>query len=310
VIHSRSTNLYGVVDNDDFFDFAGGLNLATKQVNGGAAPEFYVANLRKAGRERLEEFRSFLAAEMSGRFFNPKWIREMQRSGYSGAREIFDHLENVYGWQATTPEQVDGSYWERSYQVYVQDQYQLGLKEFFEKENPHARQYMLARMLEVDRQGSYQFTPEQRAQMLREYARSVVRFGVGCSANTCGNRRLQEAVAAAAVSVAGLSAGELERFRAALQRAYAPRRAAPLMANAAGVGKGMAGRRAALGARQFRLFSVSMPSLEGAGLLVPLGVGVFVLFLASSGLLGAAQAAWLRRRGAAVAPLDLSGPAD
>jgi cobaltochelatase CobN len=52
VIHSRTTNLYGTIDNDDFFDFAGGLNLATRQVNGGKAPEFYVANLRKAGRER------------------------------------------------------------------------------------------------------------------------------------------------------------------------------------------------------------------------------------------------------------------
>jgi cobaltochelatase CobN len=75
VIHSRTTNLYGTIDNDDFFDFAGGLNLATRQVNGGKAPEFYVANLRKAGRERLEDFRTFLAAEMNGRFWNAKWIR-------------------------------------------------------------------------------------------------------------------------------------------------------------------------------------------------------------------------------------------
>jgi len=41
VIHSRTTNVYGVLDNDDFYEFAGGLNAATKTVNGGNAPEFY-----------------------------------------------------------------------------------------------------------------------------------------------------------------------------------------------------------------------------------------------------------------------------
>lgn len=308
VIHSRSTNLYGVVDNDDFFDFAGGLNLATKHVNGGAAPEFYVANLRKPGRGRLDDFKTFLAAEMNGRFFNPKWIREMQRSGYAGAREIFDHLENVYGWQATTPEHVDGSYWDKAYEVYIQDQHGLGLKEFFEKENPHARQYLLARLLEVDRQGSHVFTPEQKAQLLREYARSVARFGIGCSANTCGNRRLQDAVASSAVSLAGLTAGELKEFRTALERAFYPRRPPAAFSSQMGQTGGAGGRgRVVRSARPFRLFHIAMPPLASAGFLVPLGLGVFLLFLASSGLLGALQAAWLRRRGPALDPLRLSG---
>jgi hypothetical protein len=140
VVHSRSTNLYGVTDNDDFFDFAGGLNLATKVVNGGRAPEFYVANLRARGRERLQDFRAFLAAEVNSRFWNPKWIRQMQAAGYSGAREIADQLENLYGWQATTPDKVGSTYWERTYQVYVEDRHGLGLREFFDKQNPHARQ--------------------------------------------------------------------------------------------------------------------------------------------------------------------------
>ncbi len=75
VLHSRTTNLYGVTDNDDFYDFAGGLSLATRIVNGGRAPELYVANLRKRGGERLEPFRTFLTTELHARLWNPKWMR-------------------------------------------------------------------------------------------------------------------------------------------------------------------------------------------------------------------------------------------
>lgn len=304
VIHSRTTNLYGVIDNDDFFDFAGGLSLASKQVNGGAAPQFYVANLRKAGRERLDDFQAFLAAEMNGRFWNPKWIREMQKSGYGGAREIFDNLENVYGWQATTPEHLDGAHWDKTFEVYVRDKHNLGLKRFFEKENPHARQYMLARMLEVERQGSHQFTAEQKAQLVREYVQSVARFGVGCSANTCGNRKLQAAVAAEARATAGVKPSELRRFRAALEQAFSRRWPVSQPASAA---PGAGGGRTAgpLRARRFRVFHVSMPRLESAAIVVPVGFAIFGLFLACSGSLGAVQAAVLRRRKPAVEALHL-----
>jgi len=307
VIHSRTTNLYGVVDNDDFFDFAGGLNLATKQVNGGAAPQFYVANLRKAGRERLEDFKSFLAAEVHGRFWNPKWIREMQKSGYGGAREMFDHLENMYGWQATTPEQLDGSYWDKTFQVYVEDKYRLGLKDFFEKQNPHARQYMLARMLEVDRQGSHVFSAEQKAQLIREYIRSVARFGIGCSANTCGNRTLQAAIASGAREMGDLSPAELKQFRQRLAQAFSAPSVAVQAASALSGGRRAAEGRALLRrARSLRIFAAPMPRLVDAVVLAPLGFAVFGLFFAASGGVGAAQAAFLRRRRPEVETLRLS----
>jgi len=307
IVHSRTTNLYGVIDNDDFFDFAGGLNLATKHVNGGAAPQFYVANLRKAGRERLEDFRTFLAAELNGRFWNPKWIREMQNSGYAGAREIFDNLENVYGWQATAPEQFSGSNWEKTYQVYVEDKNRLGLKEFFEKENPHARQYMLARMLEVDRQGSYQFTPEQKERLLREYVRSVASFGIGCSANTCGNRKLQAAVAAAASQLTGLSADELRLFRLSLERAFAQSRPAVRASSQTAAGRGkMAGAPAGRLAKSFRVFQATLAEMTESPAVLPVGFALFGIFLIGSGSLGSIQAAVMRRRKTVIDSLKLT----
>ncbi len=57
--------------------------------------------------------------------------------------------------------------------IYVKDKYGLGLKKFFEEQNPHARQSTLARLLEVDRQGIHRFLPADRRLLLTEYARSV-----------------------------------------------------------------------------------------------------------------------------------------
>ncbi|MCC6858887.1 MAG: cobaltochelatase subunit CobN [Bryobacterales bacterium] len=307
VVHSRSTNLYGVTDNDDFFDFAGGLSLATRKVNGGAAPQLYVANLRKAGRERLDDFKTFLATEMNSRFWNPKWIREMQKSGYGGAREIFDHLENVYGWQATTPEHVDGAYWDRTFEVYVQDKHNLGLAEFFEKANPHARQYMLARMLEVDRQGSHAFTHEQKEQLLREYVRSVARFGVGCSANTCGNRKLQAAVAAQAGRLPDLKPAEIRQFRARLRQAFSHKWPVGRVAPSGGSADGVAGgTRMVRPSRPFRVFHAVMPRPSDPVVAVPVGLAALGLFLASSWVLGALQAAVLRWRKSSIQTLWLN----
>jgi cobaltochelatase CobN len=211
VIHSRTTNVYGVLDNDDFYQFVGGLNAASKSVNG-AAPHIYVNNLRQRGSEAVEDFRSFLVKEMSTRYWNPKWIREQQRAGYAGARQFIKEMEHLYGWQATSKEQVDGSLWQKSFDVYVADKHGLGMDEFFERVNPHVRQWQLARMLEVDRQGAYRFSDSDRAALIERYVRSVNRHGAACSANTCGNSTLHRYIAEQAPLVSGLGSLELKTF--------------------------------------------------------------------------------------------------
>lgn len=299
IVHSRATNLYGLLDNDDFFDFAGGLSAATKSVNDGQAPELFVANLRRPGHERLDDLRQALSAELQGRLWNPKWIREMQRSGYAGAREMADHLENVYGWQATTPEKVDGAVWEKSYEVYVEDRHNLGLKEFFAARNPHARQYLLARLLEVDRQGSHRFTPQQRAVLIREYLRNVAQSGVGCSANTCGNRLLQRYVAGQARQMGDSAAARA--FQASFQRAFRashpPRPSTPAQA-------GLARR---LARRAFRLFTVPASALAAAPAELQVGAALFLLFLVASLSMGLLQSLLLQFRGRSLVELKLQG---
>jgi cobaltochelatase CobN len=207
IIHSRSSNLYGVTDNDDVYQFVGGLNVVSREINGGAAPDLFLNNLRAGGHEHVEDVRTALVTELTARNWNPKWIREMQQAGYSGAREMTRAIEFLYGWQATAPEVVDESLWQGTYDVYVADKHGLELQQFFDKHSPHAYQALVARLLEIDRQGRHRFTDAERGRLVQQYVRSVNAHGAGCSANTCGNVVLHAYIMGQASQSSGLISG-------------------------------------------------------------------------------------------------------
>lgn len=237
ILHSSSSNLYGAVDNDDVYQWMGGLRVASESV--GAKPELLIDNLRRAGQETVEDARGFIAKELHSRNWNPKWIAEMQKEGYSGAREMMKPVEYLYGWQATAPETVSPTVWKKMYDVYVADEYKLGMKEFFDKANPAAEQVMLARLIEIDRQGVYRFSGAERRRLVKDYVQLVSRTGVACSANTCGNRRLQLHVMAAARQMAGtqLAQEDVAKFQRRFQEALRNERLFAPTAESTAVGK-------------------------------------------------------------------------
>lgn len=183
---SRSSNLYGSLDNDDTYQYVGGLRTAITQA-AARAPEVYLHDLRQTGGEKMVSLREWLAVELHSRQFNPAWLQEMQKSGYAGAREMSKEIEHLYGFQKTAPDHLDSQTWQTVLDVFVKDTYRLGLRRFFEEQNPHARQTMLARLLEIDRQGIQRFSSGDRQMLLTEYARSVTRDGAACNAQICGN---------------------------------------------------------------------------------------------------------------------------
>jgi len=110
------------------------------------------------------------------------------------------------------------------YDVYVADEYGLGMQQFFDKTNAAARQVIVARLLEVDRQGTYVFSKNERAQMLREFTRLVSTSGVTCTANVCGNRKLQQWVFQNAQDKSNeVSVSEARRMREQFRQAADPR---------------------------------------------------------------------------------------
>ena len=202
VVHSRSTNLFGVLDNDDFYQYMGGLAMAVRSISG-KTPELYVSDAKDPSSPKMVTFARFMGLETRARYFNPKWIKGMKEHGYSGASEMAKFVEYLWGWQVTTPKEVSKEMWEQVYQVYVEDKYGMKLKEFFEKHSPFAYQAITARILEVERKGYQKLDKKLLQKIARDYVTSVATQGMACCEHTCNNIALNQ-LAANILSIPGL----------------------------------------------------------------------------------------------------------
>ncbi|MCQ8904018.1 MAG: cobaltochelatase subunit CobN [Methanothrix sp.] len=190
-VHHTNSNLYGFIDNDDVFQYLGGIALAVRTVTG-TTPEMYVTDGRDPRRERVHELGEFFSRELRTRYYNPRWIQGMMEQGYSGAREMDKFVEYLWGWETTVPDLVSESTWSEVHDIYVEDKYGLGLKEFFRENNPWAAQAIDARLLETARKDRWQPTPEMAKNLVEQYRDLVEDYGVACCHHTCGNLLLNE----------------------------------------------------------------------------------------------------------------------
>ncbi|MFA0822067.1 MAG: cobaltochelatase subunit CobN [Methanomethylovorans sp.] len=189
-IHSDTSNLYGLIDNDDYYSYFGALGLAVKSISG-ESPSMYIADLTSVDNPEIITLGEAFSAELTARYLNPNWITGMMEYDYAGAREIMKTVEYMWGWEATTPDLVTDSDWNKIYETYVLDSQNLGLDEFL-KENAYQYQSITARMLETIRKDSWDASDEVVQNLVKEYVESVVEDGVTCCHHTCGNPSLDE----------------------------------------------------------------------------------------------------------------------
>jgi cobaltochelatase CobN len=191
VIHSRSTNVYGTLDNDDFFMYAGGLAAAIRELDG-ESPDLVVTNMMNPAKPEMTPIDRMMGMELRSRYLNPQWIAGMKKEGFEGANKISEFVENMWGWQVTVPETVDAARWEQTFEVYVEDKYGMDLKEFFNKKNPYAYQALTARMLEAVRKDYWHPAEEIKQTLAKEYMETVIEQGVSCCEHTCNNPAFQQ----------------------------------------------------------------------------------------------------------------------
>lgn len=218
VLQSRSSNVYGVTDIDEMYQYLGGLSSAVKQLSG-RAPDAFISDLRRTDRAGLTSLKTYLAAELDSRIFNPEWIRTMMREEYAGGKELSRIADNIWGWQAVTPENISAADWNALYDIYVRDRHQLGMKKFFAGNREWAFQSITARMLEAVRKNYWTPGLKVRQQLAAEYARSVIRQGVACCDHTCNNPLLNQMVVSL-ISMPGVLSPEMAmQFQAAVEKA-------------------------------------------------------------------------------------------
>ena len=183
--HGRASNLYGLLDNNDAFDYLGGLSLAV-ETRTGRVPEALILQHAQPGRADVEPLASALLGELRGRFLNPAWLRPLMDNGYSGARTMGqEFIENLWGWQVTRPDLVKNWAWDEVKAVYFDDRHKLSLPEFLgQRHNAHVKAHMLAVFMVAAEKGFWKTDPETIRQMGGELARLVSANGLPGSGHT------------------------------------------------------------------------------------------------------------------------------
>ncbi|MDG6243562.1 MAG: cobaltochelatase subunit CobN [Methanolobus sp.] len=218
IFHSRSSNTYGSLDIDDFYQYMGGLYNAIKYASG-TAPETYVVNLQDLSDLQIQTLQTYLANELYSRYFNPLWISGMQQHGFEGAREMESFIEHLWGWEALNPDLISDDVWNKVYENYFAN---AELSGWLKENNPYAYQAMTARMTETVRKGNWDASDTALRSLVAEQIKSVAESGATCCHHTCGNilnQQFVDGMAQALVDAGELSQDELDLYRQIMKAA-------------------------------------------------------------------------------------------
>lgn len=194
VIQPRQSNTWGALSLDHVYEFMGGMNLAVRNVTG-KEPDAYMSDYRNRNNMRMQELKEAIGVESRTTIFNPTYIKEKMKGEATAAAGFAEIVQNTYGWNAMKPEAVDDELWDEVYDVYVQDKFDLGVRNYFEQQNPAALQEMTAVMMETARKGMWEASAEQLAAIAKLHTELVEEYKPSCSGAVCNNSKLREFIA-------------------------------------------------------------------------------------------------------------------
>ncbi len=184
----RSSNLYGLLDNNDTFDYLGGLSLAVETVKG-EVPENFILKHEDNTNVSIEPLSVALLSELRGRFLNPQWLEPLMDEGYAGARTMgSEFFEYLWGWQVTNPDVVKSWVWDEVKSTYIDDRHGIGLDTFLEEShNVHVKSNMLAVMLVAAQKEFWNADQATLEQLSQQFADLIVENGLPGSGHTSPN---------------------------------------------------------------------------------------------------------------------------
>lgn len=194
VIQPRQSNTWGALSLDHVYEFMGGLNLAVRNVTG-KDPDAYLSDYRNRNNVRMQEVKEAIGVESRTTIFNPTYIKEKMKGEAGAASTFAEIVQNTYGWNVMKPKAIDKEMWDEIYNVYVKDKFNLGLQEYFEKQNPAALEEMTAVMMETVRKGMWKASEQQIADIAKLHTDLVNKYKPSCSGFVCDNAKLREFIA-------------------------------------------------------------------------------------------------------------------
>ena len=188
IVASRNTNQYGVLDNDDFFDYWGGLSMTVEDISG-KAPKFNVLMYADKNNAYISSLEEVMYKEIAARYDNPDWIKGMMKEGYSGARYMSNKfISNLHGWQVTRPSAVSNDLLDRIYDTYYNDKYNIGVKDWLMSgNNAYSLISMSGTMLTTIHEGYWNADKATISDIANTWAQATIQNGVACCDCSCGN---------------------------------------------------------------------------------------------------------------------------
>lgn len=194
VIQPRQSNTWGALSLDHVYEFMGGMNLAVRNVTG-KDPDAYLSDYRNRNNARMQEVKEAIGVESRTTIFNPAYIKEKMKGEAGAANTFAEIVQNTYGWNVMKPRAVDKEMWDEIYNVYVKDKFNLGMQDYFEKQNPAALEEMTAVMMETVRKGMWQASEQQIADIAKLHTDLVNKYKPSCSGFVCDNAKLRQFIA-------------------------------------------------------------------------------------------------------------------
>ena len=188
LIVSRNTNVYGVLDNDDFFDYWGGLSMTMAYVNGNT-PKMNVLMYGNKNNPYSTSIEQAISNEIITRYSNPEWISGMMQEGYSGARYISNKfLTDLLGWSVTRPSAVTNKMWDDAYNIYFKDKYGIGVTDWLKSgNNNYAFISAAGTLLTAAFENYWNADPETLSELANAWSQAIITNGVACCDCSCGN---------------------------------------------------------------------------------------------------------------------------
>ena len=193
-VQPRQSNTWGPVSLDHVYEFTGGLSMAVKALTG-KEPDALMADYRNRQNRRMQGMKEAIDVEVRTTLLNPNYVRERMKGDEGTAQMFGEMFRNVFGWSVTRPSSLDPQLYDNLYQMYVADNQQLGIRNWFQQKNPAAYQAITATMLESARKGYWIPTLAQLRQTAQLHADVTQESGAACTDFVCNNTQLQEFVA-------------------------------------------------------------------------------------------------------------------
>ena len=194
IVQPRQSNLWGALSLDHVYEFMGGLNIAVTKATG-KEPDAYISDMRNHYNMHMQDLKEAVGIESRTTIFNPAYIKEHIKSGKEGADEFAKTIQNTFGWNVMRTNVIDQQFWNKIYQVYIKDEYKVGIQKYFEQKNPAALEEITAVMLEGARKGMWKPTHEQIKTLASRHMDLVNRFKPSCSGFVCNNNKLRQFIA-------------------------------------------------------------------------------------------------------------------